>query len=359
MIASCAACPGFVPQGVAACPHCGATVADSSVMPVKGRAAGAAVGAAKAAAAGAVLMTLMACYGDSSYDDGWYGCTTDADCGAGSQCDEFGSCVQLEICGNGADDDFDGFVDSNDEDCGITFELNCADGIDEDQDGETDCADLDCEGALACYENCEDDLDNDLDGLVDCLDLDCGVCGTSELVCDDGQDDEQDGLVDCDDPDCAEACAPPVCGDLELEAPEECDDGNVVDGDGCSATCTHETAFHCASLTPLMSGQNSGTTEGGVDLFAASCVGLGGPEARYSFTAQAAGTLYLTLDPQLDLGLYVLDQCSDEAFEVACINTTALDSLAVPLTEQQSIVVVVDGAPIAGPFDLLATFVAD
>jgi cysteine-rich repeat protein len=31
---------------------------------------------------------------------------------------------------------------------------------------------------------------------------------------------------------------PPVCGDGYLEADEECDDGNVADGDGCSATCT-------------------------------------------------------------------------------------------------------------------------
>lgn len=31
---------------------------------------------------------------------------------------------------------------------------------------------------------------------------------------------------------------PPVCGDGYLEADEECDDGNVADGDGCSAGCT-------------------------------------------------------------------------------------------------------------------------
>ena len=32
----------------------------------------------------------------------------------------------------------------------------------------------------------------------------------------------------------------PVCGDGILEGDEECDDGNLVDGDGCSATCTLE-----------------------------------------------------------------------------------------------------------------------
>ncbi len=32
----------------------------------------------------------------------------------------------------------------------------------------------------------------------------------------------------------------PVCGNSVVEAPEACDDGNTVDGDGCSATCTVE-----------------------------------------------------------------------------------------------------------------------
>jgi cysteine-rich repeat protein len=32
----------------------------------------------------------------------------------------------------------------------------------------------------------------------------------------------------------------PVCGNGEIEAPEECDDGNTVSGDGCSAQCREE-----------------------------------------------------------------------------------------------------------------------
>ncbi len=32
----------------------------------------------------------------------------------------------------------------------------------------------------------------------------------------------------------------PVCGNGILEFPEECDDGNIVNGDGCSSTCTDE-----------------------------------------------------------------------------------------------------------------------
>jgi cysteine-rich repeat protein len=33
-----------------------------------------------------------------------------------------------------------------------------------------------------------------------------------------------------------------ICGNSNLEYPEHCDDGGTVDGDGCSATCTSETA---------------------------------------------------------------------------------------------------------------------
>jgi cysteine-rich repeat protein len=47
-------------------------------------------------------------------------------------------------------------------------------------------------------------------------------------------DDDVDGLVDKQDPDCA------VCGDGVLDPGEECDDGNVAAGDGCSPTCRVE-----------------------------------------------------------------------------------------------------------------------
>jgi len=47
-------------------------------------------------------------------------------------------------------------------------------------------------------------------------------------------DDDVDGLVDKQDPDCA------VCGDRVVDPGEECDDGNVVAGDGCGPTCQVE-----------------------------------------------------------------------------------------------------------------------
>ena len=46
----------------------------------------------------------------------------------------------------------------------------------------------------------------------------------------------------------------PFCGNLEVEAGEECDDGNLADGDGCSAACVVERWTHegVATDVPLV-----------------------------------------------------------------------------------------------------------
>ena len=72
-------------------------------------------------------------------------------------------------------------------------------------------------------EDCSDQEDNDGDGLVDCQDEDCAdhmACQPPE-VCDNGIDDDGDGLTDCQDNDCIEECAIPcVPGPFEvLERP--------------------------------------------------------------------------------------------------------------------------------------------
>ena len=40
-------------------------------------------------------------------------------------------------------------------------------------------------------------------------------------------------------------CKPVVCGDGKVELDEECDDGNEIDGDGCSKTCRQEIGYSC------------------------------------------------------------------------------------------------------------------
>jgi len=44
-----------------------------------------------------------------------------------------------------------------------------------------------------------------------------------------------------------DAARPLVCGDSMVTGDEVCDDGNVVNGDGCSSTCTLETGYTCFS----------------------------------------------------------------------------------------------------------------
>jgi cysteine-rich repeat protein len=82
-----------------------------------------------------------------------------------------------------------------------------------------------------------------------------GHCGDNEQPpsCDedDGDCDEEDcdtdndGDCDCDDTEDDDCDLGPVCGNGVIEAPEACDDGNTIAGDGCSATCTVEHVCVC------------------------------------------------------------------------------------------------------------------
>lgn len=113
------------------------------------------------------------------------------------------------LCGNGTDDDRDGFADCDDfEDCGMDaacIETRCGDGVDDDGDFVADCEDFDCATDPLCAEKCNDGLDNDVDFYTDCEDPDCDLdpaCGGRER-CFNGADDDGDGAVDCRDVDCA------------------------------------------------------------------------------------------------------------------------------------------------------------
>jgi hypothetical protein len=223
-------------------------------------------------------------------------------------------------CGDGFDNDCDGLVDCADPDCRNTAcnafgmkctnnalstntctvctavpaqvtETSCGDGIDNDCDGFTDCADPNCQpagavpgkaclangflctaaGACACSGNggvaqatetsCADGKDNDCDGSIDCADSDClgqacvrptggsvgtvcsaaGACvcsgngGTpqaTETSCSDGFDNDCDGLIDCQDPDCGgKACVFAVPGTARTTA-------GVCNATSKTCTCT-------------------------------------------------------------------------------------------------------------------------
>lgn len=65
------------------------------------------------------------------------------------------------------------------------------------------------------------------------------------------------------------ACGGAVCGDGKPEGDEQCDDGNTVDGDGCSATCrAQDTADTFVHFAPFIAQQFAGFTEscGGLEI---------------------------------------------------------------------------------------------
>jgi cysteine-rich repeat protein len=92
-----------------------------------------------------------------------------------------------------------------------------------------------------------------------CLDVvQGGTCGNAILEggeqCDDG------GLVAGDG--CSPDCRVEVCGNAWLDPGEECDDGNAVSGDGCSPTCVREPLCGDASLDPGEQCDDGNTTSG-------------------------------------------------------------------------------------------------
>ncbi len=259
--------------------------------------------------------------------------------------------VQVEICGNGVDDNADGLVDCADPDCagktcgtngltcgasspstcacpsGQTSELpaqcSAATPVDNDCDGKAGCADTDCTG-----QTCPTGTSvggNPVFGT-------CKVAGTCtcvatpgpEVSCNDGQDNDCDGLIDCADPDCLGkvcdalgfTCAPDktctVCGGnggTPEAAEATCGDGKDNDCDGsldcadpdCAALTCNTTGKTCDGLTqvcacnkPEASGEVScgngldDDCDGFVDCKDTNCQ-VAGPVSGYGLACGASG----------------------------------------------------------------------
>ncbi len=81
------------------------------------------------------------------------------------------------------------------------------------------------------------------------------VCGDRNKegveACDDGNTIDGDGCSSaCTlEPDCSTGTCASKCGDGVKLPPESCDDGNTVDGDGCSHDCQVEAGFSCTDVT--------------------------------------------------------------------------------------------------------------
>jgi cysteine-rich repeat protein len=173
-------------------------------------------------------------------------------------------------------------------------------------------------------------------------------------------------------------CVPaPVCGNGKLETREQCDDGNTVDGDGCSSTCTIEACNDVQALPALQLGANSGDTSTSTSkVFQGSCFtdaneGGATPEVTSIFQPDAPGRLFAKVhavnadgSPNANAGvnfaLYAQATCGDRASELACTNegsaATPSDgpSLVANVNDAANPVVVVVDSPVsgAGPYVL-------
>jgi cysteine-rich repeat protein len=123
----------------------------------------------------------------------------------------------------------------------------------------TDCTFARCgDGALDTGEGCDDGNDDNTDSCPDgaggtCVAARCGdgFVDSANETCDDGNSDNTDDCPDGFNGTCQTA----FCGDgivltTTSGTAEECDDGGMMDNDGCSAMCTNEGAAVCGDGIP-------------------------------------------------------------------------------------------------------------
>ncbi len=183
------------------------------------------------------------------------------------------------LCGNGLDDDGDGFVDCDDYHClynptvavcpGARENSDdlCTNGVDDDGNGFADCRDFSCSRnpwITACGTTetddarCSNGLDDDGNGFTDCQDNSCSrnalvsVCTRQEVgFCLDRVDNDGDGATDCADPDCAVAAPcggvapPPVDCNPPCPAGQACDARTGRCGAPCERDADCGRGFYC------------------------------------------------------------------------------------------------------------------
>ncbi len=148
----------------------------------------------------------------SACDDGLF-------CNTGETCDSAGVCVGggPNLCDDGVACTLDSCDETGDVCVNVPDDTVCDDG-------------QFCNGVETC------------DTTLDCLPGSAVNCNDNDICTDDSCN---EGTGACDnifDPTNDPSCVLNVCGNGLVETGEQCDDGNTVDGDCCSALCTFEAA---------------------------------------------------------------------------------------------------------------------
>lgn len=158
------------------------------------------------------------------------------------------------------------------------------------------------------------------------------------------------------------------CGDGKVDANEACDDGNKVEDDGCSNNCQNVSGNpttgnacpgHPLTVWPGRTVTGAGSTlpygntftkTGNSCAVSTNNLNAAGDHV-YEVTAQAAGTLKVTLTPDAGINLMIVARttCTDPTTQPLslCSNVGTeggVETISVPVTAGQKIAVAVDGA---------------
>ncbi len=178
---------------------------------------------------------------------------------------------------------------------------------------DSDCTPVECGDGhtnTAAGEACDDAGDS-----ANC-DGDC-----SAVSCGDGYINEAAG-EECDPPgpNCDASCQRiPMCGDGVIDPGEQCDDGNNVSGDGCSATCVSEYNDDCIAAISISEGVTAfstvaATTDGVSNGSSCQFGGQTYADIWYTYTPTCSGNLTVstcgTADYDSDLVVYNTCTCT-------------------------------------------------
>ena len=184
-----------------------------------------------------------ACDGDDDADgtqDSLDLCPTTPDPQSDADGDGLGDACDSDACTNDVRD-----LPESDLDCGGTCSP-CLEGA-SCRVGE-DCTTGSCIDGACAAATCVDGIRNGAESDVDCG----GGCEGCSAQADCGLGSDCASGV-CLPLACGGSCASTICGDGLVTADEECDDGNLLDGDGCEPTCTL-TPWVCGPLPAAVGG---------------------------------------------------------------------------------------------------------
>jgi cysteine-rich repeat protein len=147
------------------------------------------------------------------------------------------------------------------------------------------------------------------------------------------------------------------CGNGKLEEGEACDDGNLDAEDGCSPTCSVESAGPgdvCPGEEILLTGSGdeprtgsaSGTTSGQYNHYSSTCGGGSAPDVVYHFTPDRTGDVTVTVTAEFLAIASLRTDCGDAKSELGCGAQTEPGQVLTfkqPVTAGQPVSLILDG----------------